>query len=186
MLYIWLGIGLVSAGFCCQQLLLVARGQTWCELQKGYLSESRGSWRANLTDVFGSRWALGLFLPIQTVESVPGNWQVYHHHKHDWKPYQFVYHNLTCVDQILCVIRASVHMTCISLCNWSTFIISVITVQIRRTLCHKDVVTPISMSISTVLKLNLSPSSGQQWIAPVTSEKEARTKGWIYKTTHTR
>ncbi|KAK2878579.1 hypothetical protein Q8A67_019370 [Cirrhinus molitorella] len=83
MLYVWLGIGLVSVGFCCQQLLLVARGQTWCELQKGQLSESRGTWRANLTDVFGSRWALGLFLPVQTVETVPGNWQVYHDHKHD-------------------------------------------------------------------------------------------------------
>ncbi|KTG33926.1 hypothetical protein cypCar_00034053 [Cyprinus carpio] len=83
MLYVWLGIGLVSAGFCCQQLLLVARGQTWCELQKGQLSEGRGTWRANLTDVFGSRWALGLFLPVQTVETKPGNWQVYHDHKHD-------------------------------------------------------------------------------------------------------
>ncbi len=83
MLYVWLGIGLVSAGFCCQQLLLVAGGHTWCELQKGQLSESRGTWRANLTDVFGSRWALGLFLPVKTVETVPGNWQVYHDHKHD-------------------------------------------------------------------------------------------------------
>ncbi|XP_073683526.1 palmitoyltransferase ZDHHC22 [Garra rufa] len=83
MLYVWLGIGLVSVGFCCQQLLLVARGQTWCELQKGQLSECRGDWRANLTDVFGSRWALGLVLPVQTVETVPGNWQVYHDHKHD-------------------------------------------------------------------------------------------------------
>ncbi|KAL0170540.1 hypothetical protein M9458_035136 [Cirrhinus mrigala] len=43
----------------------------------------RGTWRANLTDVFGSRWALGLFLPVQTVETVPGNWQVYHDHKHE-------------------------------------------------------------------------------------------------------
>ncbi|TRY58351.1 hypothetical protein DNTS_034196 [Danionella cerebrum] len=83
MLYIWLGIGLVSVGFCCQQLLLVARGQTWCELQKGQLSESRGTWRTNLTDVFGSRWLLGLFLPVQTIEMVPGNWEVYHDHKHE-------------------------------------------------------------------------------------------------------
>ncbi|NP_001410939.1 palmitoyltransferase ZDHHC22 [Danio rerio] len=83
MLYIWLGIGLVSVGFCCQQLLLVARGQTWCELQKGQLSECRGTWRANLTDVFGSHWVLGLFVPVPTVETVPGNWQVYHDHKHD-------------------------------------------------------------------------------------------------------
>ncbi|XP_060789054.1 palmitoyltransferase ZDHHC22 [Neoarius graeffei] len=83
MLYVWLGIGLVSAGFCCQQILLVARGQTWCQLQKGQLVESRGTWRSNLSDVFGSRWVLGLFLPVQTVETTPGNWQSYHEHKHD-------------------------------------------------------------------------------------------------------
>lgn len=81
MLYIWLGVGLVSAGFCCQQFLLVARGQTWCQFQKG--QQSCGTWRANLSDVFGSSWALGLFLPVQTVETAPGNWQVYHDHKHD-------------------------------------------------------------------------------------------------------
>lgn len=83
MLYVWLGIGLVSAGFCCQQVLLVARGQTWCQLQKGQLVESRGTWRSNLSDVFGSRWVLGLILPVQTVETIPGNWQRYHEHKHD-------------------------------------------------------------------------------------------------------
>ncbi|MCI4382669.1 hypothetical protein PGIGA_G00017650 [Pangasianodon gigas] len=83
MLYVWLGIGLVSAGFCCQQILLVARGQTWCQLQKGQLVESRGTWRSNLRDVFGSRWVLGLFLPVQTVETTPGNWHSYHDHKHD-------------------------------------------------------------------------------------------------------
>ncbi|GAA6111443.1 palmitoyltransferase ZDHHC22 [Tachysurus ichikawai] len=83
MLYIWLGIGLVSAGFCCQQILLVARGQTWCQLQKGQLVESRGTWQSNLRDVFGSRWVLGLFLPVQTVETTPGNWHSYQDHKHD-------------------------------------------------------------------------------------------------------
>ncbi|XP_049320196.1 palmitoyltransferase ZDHHC22 [Astyanax mexicanus] len=83
MLYVWLGIGLVSAGFCCQQVLLVARGQTWCQLQKGQLVESRGTWRSNLSDVFGSRWVLGFFFPVQTVEMTPGNWQRYHEHKHD-------------------------------------------------------------------------------------------------------
>ncbi|KAK3537521.1 hypothetical protein QTP70_012478 [Hemibagrus guttatus] len=83
MLYVWLGIGLVSAGFCCQQVLLVARGQTWCQLQKGQLVESRGTWRSNLSDVFGSRWLLGLFLPVQTVETTPGNWLSYQDHKHD-------------------------------------------------------------------------------------------------------
>lgn len=83
MLYVWLGIGLVSAGFCCQQILLVARGQTWCQLQKGQLVESRGTWQSNLSDVFGSRWVLGLFLPVQTVETTPGNWHSYHDHKHN-------------------------------------------------------------------------------------------------------
>ncbi|KAK2843382.1 hypothetical protein Q7C36_011597 [Tachysurus vachellii] len=83
MLYVWLGIGLVSAGFCCQQILLVARGQTWCQLQKGQLVETRGTWRSNLSDVFGSRWVLGLFLPVQTVETTPGNWHSYQDHKHD-------------------------------------------------------------------------------------------------------
>ncbi|XP_062864021.1 palmitoyltransferase ZDHHC22 [Trichomycterus rosablanca] len=80
MLYVWLGIGMVSAGFCCQQILLVARGQTWCQLQKGQLVESRGTWRSNLSDVFGSRWVLGLFLPVQTVDTTSENW---HGHKHD-------------------------------------------------------------------------------------------------------
>ncbi|XP_026881320.2 palmitoyltransferase ZDHHC22 [Electrophorus electricus] len=83
MLYVWLGVGLVSAGFCCQQVLLVARGQTWCQLHKGQLVESRGTWRSNLSDVFGSRWVVGLFLPVQTVETIPGNWYSYHEHKHD-------------------------------------------------------------------------------------------------------
>lgn len=83
MLYVWLGIGLVSAGFCCQQILLVARGQTWCQLQKGQLVESQGTWQSNLSDVFGSRWVLGLFLPVQTVETTPENWHSYHDHKHD-------------------------------------------------------------------------------------------------------
>ncbi|XP_063060313.1 palmitoyltransferase ZDHHC22 [Engraulis encrasicolus] len=70
MLYVWLGIGLVCAGFCCQQVLLVARGQTWCHLQKrGRLGKSRGEWRDNLRDVFGSQWALGLLLPVHTVKA---------------------------------------------------------------------------------------------------------------------
>ena len=69
MLYVWLGIGLVCAGFCCQQMLLVARGQTWCQLQRGQLVESRSPWRANLRDVFGNRWILGLIVPVQTVEA---------------------------------------------------------------------------------------------------------------------
>ncbi|XP_028844452.1 palmitoyltransferase ZDHHC22 [Denticeps clupeoides] len=83
MLYVWLGIGLVSAGFCCQQILLVARGQTWCQLQKGQLVETRGTWNANLSDVFGSRWALGFFLPVQTVRATADNDHSEHEHKHD-------------------------------------------------------------------------------------------------------
>lgn len=68
MLYVWLGIGLVCAGFCCQQVLLVARGQTWCQLQRGQLTDNLSPWRSNLKDVFGTRWILGLILPVQTVE----------------------------------------------------------------------------------------------------------------------
>ncbi|CAL1575890.1 unnamed protein product [Knipowitschia caucasica] len=66
MLYVWLGIGLVCAGFCCQQVLLVARGQTWCQLQRGELVDCHSPWRNNLRDVFGTRWLLGLILPVQT------------------------------------------------------------------------------------------------------------------------
>ena len=69
MLYVWLGIGLVCAGFCCQQVLLVARGQTWCQMQRGQLVENRSPWRSNLKDVFGTRWILGLILPVQTAET---------------------------------------------------------------------------------------------------------------------
>ncbi|XP_051245844.1 palmitoyltransferase ZDHHC22 isoform X2 [Dicentrarchus labrax] len=69
MLYVWLGIGLVCAGFCCQQVLLVARGQTWCQMQRGQLMENCSPWRTNLKDVFGTRWILGLILPVQTVET---------------------------------------------------------------------------------------------------------------------
>lgn len=68
MLYVWLGIGLVSAGFCCQQVLLVARGQTWCQMQRGQLQENQSPWKTNLKDIFGNRWILGLILPVQTVE----------------------------------------------------------------------------------------------------------------------
>ncbi|XP_034051354.1 palmitoyltransferase ZDHHC22 [Thalassophryne amazonica] len=68
MLYVWLGIGLVCAGFCCQQVLLVARGHTWCQMQRGELCENHTPWRTNLRNVFGTRWVLGLFLPLQTVE----------------------------------------------------------------------------------------------------------------------
>ncbi|XP_071780334.1 palmitoyltransferase ZDHHC22 [Centroberyx gerrardi] len=80
MLYVWLGIGLVCAGFCCQQVLLVARGQTWCQLQRGQLVENRSPWRTNLRDVFGTRWALGLVLPVQTVETCCEDVAA---HKHD-------------------------------------------------------------------------------------------------------
>lgn len=73
MLYVWLGIGLVSAGFCCQQVLLVARGQTWCQMQRGQLVETCSPWKSNLGDVFGTRWLLGLLLPVQTVETYSGD-----------------------------------------------------------------------------------------------------------------
>jgi len=65
MLYVWLGIGLVCAGFCCQQVLLVARGQTWCQMQRGELVENRSPWRANLKDVFEG------FLSVNGEETVP-------------------------------------------------------------------------------------------------------------------
>lgn len=68
MLYVWLGIGLVCAGFCCQQVLLVARGQTWCQMRREQIQENHCPWQANLRDVFGTRWILGLVLPVQTVE----------------------------------------------------------------------------------------------------------------------
>ncbi|KAJ8288815.1 hypothetical protein COCON_G00014740 [Conger conger] len=78
MLYVWLGIGLTCAGFCCQQVLLVGRGQTWCQFRRGQLVEAPTSWRANLRDVFGTRWLLGFFMPVQTVEATPSD-----AHKHD-------------------------------------------------------------------------------------------------------
>ncbi|XP_068195517.1 palmitoyltransferase ZDHHC22 isoform X2 [Antennarius striatus] len=68
MLYVWLGIGLVCACFCCQQVLLVARGQTWCQMQRGQHHNNQSPWKTNLKDVFGARWILGVILPVQTVE----------------------------------------------------------------------------------------------------------------------
>ncbi|XP_005986589.1 palmitoyltransferase ZDHHC22 [Latimeria chalumnae] len=67
LLYVWLGIGLTCAGFCCQQILLVSRGQTWHQVRKG-LSMRHGHWGENLQQVFGKRWLLGLFIPMATVE----------------------------------------------------------------------------------------------------------------------
>ncbi|XP_041070174.1 palmitoyltransferase ZDHHC22 [Carcharodon carcharias] len=71
MLYIWLGIGLTCAGFCCQQILLVARGRTWYHLKKGMPAVRCTPWGVNLQDVFGKRWLLGFFFPIPTVHVDP-------------------------------------------------------------------------------------------------------------------
>ncbi|KYO25374.1 palmitoyltransferase ZDHHC22 [Alligator mississippiensis] len=40
MLYLWLGIGLACAGFCCHQMLLILRGQTRYQVRKGMVSLS--------------------------------------------------------------------------------------------------------------------------------------------------
>ncbi|XP_055496277.1 palmitoyltransferase ZDHHC22 [Leucoraja erinacea] len=71
MLYIWLGIGLTCAGFCCQQILLVARGRTWYHLKKGLPPVRCTPWGVNLQDVFGKRWLLGFFFPVPTVQVDP-------------------------------------------------------------------------------------------------------------------
>uniref|UniRef100_A0A8D2LXT1 Palmitoyltransferase n=1 Tax=Zonotrichia albicollis TaxID=44394 RepID=A0A8D2LXT1_ZONAL len=68
MLYLWLGIGLACAGFCCHQLLLIVRGQTRYQVRKGMLVRAR-PWRDNLQEVFGKKWLLGLLIPVQNVES---------------------------------------------------------------------------------------------------------------------
>ncbi|XP_052551446.1 palmitoyltransferase ZDHHC22 [Tympanuchus pallidicinctus] len=68
MLYLWLGIGLACAGFCCHQLLLILRGQTRYQVRKGMVVKAR-PWRENLREVFGKRWLLGLLVPMLNVGS---------------------------------------------------------------------------------------------------------------------
>lgn len=66
MLYLWLGIGLACAGFCCHQMLLILRGQTRYQVRKGMVVRAR-PWRKNLQEVFGKRWLLGLLIPVLNV-----------------------------------------------------------------------------------------------------------------------
>ncbi|KFP54931.1 Palmitoyltransferase ZDHHC22 [Cathartes aura] len=68
MLYLWLGIGLACAGFCCHQMLLILRGQTRYQVRKGMVVRAR-PWRENLQEVFGKRWLLGLLIPVLNVGS---------------------------------------------------------------------------------------------------------------------
>ncbi|XP_010143726.1 PREDICTED: palmitoyltransferase ZDHHC22 isoform X2 [Buceros rhinoceros silvestris] len=68
MLYLWLGIGLACAGFCCHQMLLILRGQTRYQVRKGMVVRAR-PWRENLQEVFGKRWLLGLLIPVLSVGS---------------------------------------------------------------------------------------------------------------------
>uniref|UniRef100_A0A8D0C5P7 Palmitoyltransferase n=1 Tax=Salvator merianae TaxID=96440 RepID=A0A8D0C5P7_SALMN len=66
MLYLWLGIGLACAGFCCHQMLLILRGQTRYQVRKGMVARAR-PWKKNLEEVFGKRWLLGLLIPMFNV-----------------------------------------------------------------------------------------------------------------------
>ncbi|KAF7251890.1 Palmitoyltransferase ZDHHC22 [Varanus komodoensis] len=68
MLYLWLGIGLACAGFCCHQVLLIVRGQTRYQVRKGMAAQAR-PWKKNLEEVFGKRWLLGLLIPVLNVGS---------------------------------------------------------------------------------------------------------------------
>ncbi|KAM3852004.1 palmitoyltransferase ZDHHC22 [Vipera latastei] len=68
MLYLWLGIGLACAGFCCHQMLLILRGQTRYQMRKGMTAKGQ-PWKKNLKEVFGKRWLLGLLIPVLSVGS---------------------------------------------------------------------------------------------------------------------
>ncbi|XP_043929828.1 palmitoyltransferase ZDHHC22-like [Protopterus annectens] len=67
MTYVWFGIGLACAGFSCQQVLLASQGQTRYLMKKGHPAPYR-HWRENLAEVFGTRWILGIFLPVPTAK----------------------------------------------------------------------------------------------------------------------
>ncbi|XP_061469217.1 palmitoyltransferase ZDHHC22 [Rhineura floridana] len=66
MLYLWLGIGLACAGFCCHQMLLILRGQTRYQVRKGLTARAR-PWKKNLEEVFGKKWLLGFLIPVLNV-----------------------------------------------------------------------------------------------------------------------
>ncbi|XP_063804321.1 palmitoyltransferase ZDHHC22 [Pseudophryne corroboree] len=61
MLYLWLGVGLACAAFCCHQLLLISRGPGFHK--KPTEETSTINWTENLTSVFGRRWLLAILVP---------------------------------------------------------------------------------------------------------------------------
>ncbi|KAM4690242.1 palmitoyltransferase ZDHHC22 [Rhinophrynus dorsalis] len=61
MIYLWFGVGLACAAFCCHQLLLISRGPT-CQPFR-IAQTSIPTWSDNLQRVFGKRWLLALLVP---------------------------------------------------------------------------------------------------------------------------
>ncbi|KAM4663099.1 palmitoyltransferase ZDHHC22 isoform 1-T6 [Discoglossus pictus] len=60
MIYLWFGVGLACAAFCCHQLLLISKGSS-CPQRP--LAKAVTNWSVNLHKVFGEKWLLGILVP---------------------------------------------------------------------------------------------------------------------------
>ncbi|OCT65122.1 hypothetical protein XELAEV_18041361mg [Xenopus laevis] len=61
MIYLWFGVGIACAAFCCHHLILICRGSNGQQLHTAGISITTG--KENLQKVFGKRWLFAIFVP---------------------------------------------------------------------------------------------------------------------------